>query len=150
MVIMHPPYANFLTYSEKPEDLSKPIPTFLPMFEDVMKNVLQYLDDGRMLVLVIGDMYEDSELKPLGFECMKIVLNHNCRLKAIIVKDFGKYNRQMREGDGLLTYRALTGGYYRFAHEYVMVFQKMPHTMKFLDMLGVDMKSDREIEEWFT
>ncbi|MFQ3611914.1 MAG: DNA methyltransferase, partial [Fimbriimonadales bacterium] len=90
LLIMHPPYHDIIQFSEREEDLSTAQDTedFLRMFGEVVENLTPYLEDGRYLVLVIGDKYSKGEWIPLGFYCMQEVLKRGYTLKSIIVKNF--------------------------------------------------------------
>lgn len=63
-----------------------------------MDNVGPFLENGRYLVLVIGDKYLKVEWIPLDFFCMNEVSKRGYLLKSIIVKNFvetrGKRNSQ--------------------------------------------------------
>ena len=85
--------------------------------------VTPFLDIGRYLVLVIGDMYAGSEWIPLGFRCMNEIMERGYTLKSIVVKDM-QGNRSKRNLENIWRYRALVGGFYIFKHEYVMFFRK--------------------------
>ncbi len=124
LLIMHPPYHNIVKFSEDNEDLSntKNIEEFLKMFGKVVDNTTSYLEDGRYLVLVIGDKYSRGEWIPLGFYCMQEVLKRGYLLKSIVVKNF-KETKGKRNQEKLWHYRALAGGFYIFKHEYIMFFR---------------------------
>ena len=82
------------------------------------------MEKGRFASLIIGDSYKNSEVQPLGFECMARMQKLGFALKAIIVKDMQGNERAKGKTANLWRYRALAGGFYIFKHEYVMVFQK--------------------------
>ncbi|HLC23547.1 MAG TPA: DNA methyltransferase [Dehalococcoidia bacterium] len=125
LVIMHPPYHDIIKFSSDPRDLSnaKDTQQFLSMFGQVVDNVAPYLEDGRYLVVVIGDKYAKGEWIPLGFKCMSEVMSRGYILKSIVVKNFDE-TRAKRNQKELWRYRALVGGFYVFKHEYVLLFQK--------------------------
>jgi DNA modification methylase len=127
LVILHPPYDDIIKFSDKPEDLSNCENTevFYDMFEKVAKNGYDLLEKGRFAALIIGDSYKNSEVQPLGFECMARMMKLGFRLKAIIVKDIQGNEKAKGKTANLWRYRALAGGFYIFKHEYVMVFQKV-------------------------
>jgi DNA modification methylase len=125
LVILHPPYWDVIKFSDSPEDLSaaKSLEEFLRLFREVVEKVSEVLEEGRYLGLVIGDKYSGGEWIPLGFYCMKEVMDVGYRLKGIVVKNVGE-TRLGGGSRGLWRYRALKFGFFVFAHEYVMVFQK--------------------------
>ncbi len=125
LVILHPPYYNIIKFSDDPADLSNApdIETFLDMFGRVVDNLTLYLDYGRYLVLVIGDLYQKGEWIPLGFYCVQRLLERDYLLKSIVVKNFAD-TRGKRNQENLWRYRALAGGFYVFKHEYIIICQK--------------------------
>jgi hypothetical protein len=87
--------------------------------------MVPFLEAGRYMALVIGDKYSQGEWVPLGFLCMKEVLDRgDFVLKSIIVKNFDE-TRGKRKQTSLWRYRALAGGFYVFKHEYVFLFKKV-------------------------
>ena len=67
--IMHPPYLNIIKFTEKKEDLShiSDLSTFLKQFIIAVGNGIKYLEKNRYFAIVIGDVYKNSEVIPLGF-----------------------------------------------------------------------------------
>lgn len=125
LVVLHPPYHSIIRFSDHPEDLSNcaTVEAFLQKFGQAVEVVTPFLDKGRYLVLVIGDMYAESEWIPLGFYCMQETIKRGFHLKSIVVKDM-QGNRAKRNLENIWRYRALAGGFYIFKHEYVMFFKK--------------------------
>lgn len=126
LLILHPPYADIIKFSERPDDLSNTPTTaaFLDGFEAVARNGYELLAPGRFAALIIGDKYADGELVPLGFWCMERMNRAGFKTKAIIVKNIEGNEKGKGKSANLWRYRALAGGYYIFKHEYVMVFFK--------------------------
>ena len=124
-VLLHPPYWDIIEFSKKKSDLSnaKSVEDFLEMFGKVIENTCGVLDKGRYLAVVIGDKYSDGEWIPLGFYTMQEVMKHGYKLKSIIVKNFDTTKGKMNQKE-LWRYRALSGGFYIFKHEYIFLFQK--------------------------
>ena len=89
------------------------------------KNGYNKLEKGRFAALIIGDSYKNSEVQPLGFECMARMMKLGFKLKGIIVKDIQGNERAKGKTANLWRYRALAGGFFIFKHEYVMIFQKV-------------------------
>lgn len=127
LLILHPPYDDIIKFSDRKEDLSNCANTeeFYNLFEKVAKNGYDLLEKGRFAALIIGDKYANSQLIPLGFECMKRMNNVGFITKSIIVKDMQGNERAKGKTANLWRYRALAGGFYIFKHEYVMLFQKL-------------------------
>jgi hypothetical protein len=125
LAILHPPYHSIIKFSDRPEDLSNcpSVESFLQRFGHVVDVTTEFLETGRYLTLVIGDMYERGEWIPLGFQCMQAVQQRGYKLKSIVVKDM-QNNRAKRNLENIWRYRALAGGFFIFKHEYVMFFRK--------------------------
>lgn len=126
LVIMHPPYMDIVKFTEDKDDLSNidNIHDFVKKFKIVCENSLSYLDRNRYFALVIGDVYKNSEVLPLGFYCMDMIKrNFKVKLKGIIVKNI-EGNRGKLNSENIWRYRALSSDYYIFKHEYVMIFKK--------------------------
>lgn len=125
LIIMHPPYWDIIKFSKNNRDLSntKTIDEFINLFGETIDNTYPYLDKNRYLAIIIGDKYYKKEWFPLSFYVMESVLERGYLLKSIIIKNFeetkGKMNQQK-----LWRYRALSGGFYIFKHEYILLFQK--------------------------
>ena len=127
LLILHPPYEDIIKFSDKKEDLSNCETTeqFYDLFEKVAENGYKLLETGRFAALIIGDSYKNSEVQPLGFECMQRMKNLGFKLKSIIVKDIHGNERAKGKTANLWRYRALAGGFSIFQHEYIFIFQKI-------------------------
>lgn len=127
LLILHPPYDDIIKFSDKKEDLSNCESTeqFYDLFEKVAKNGYDLLEKGRFAALIIGDSYKNSEVQPLGFECMQRMKNIGFKLKSVIVKDIQGNDRAKGKDANLWRYRALLGGFSIFQHEYIFIFQKV-------------------------
>lgn len=126
LLVLHPPYADIIKFSDLPEDLSNASTTeeFLDMFGKVAKNGYDLLEPGRFAALVIGDKYANGELIPLGFQCMQKMNEAGFITKSIIVKNIEGNEIGKGRTNNLWRYRALMGGFHIFKHEYVMIFRK--------------------------
>lgn len=125
-VIFHPPYMNIIKFTDKKEDLSQinNMNDFLSSFLKTCENILPFLDKDRYFAVVIGDIYKDSEVKPLSFNVMNIIQNNfKVKLKGIIIKNI-EGNRGKLKNENIWRYRALKSDYYIFKHEYIFVFKK--------------------------
>ncbi|MCL4297234.1 MAG: hypothetical protein KJ077_15970 [Anaerolineae bacterium] len=126
LLILHPPYADIIKFSDRPDDLSNAPTTaaFLDGFEIVARNGYELLAPGRFAALIIGDKYANGELVPLGFWCMERMNRAGFKTKAIIVKNIEGNEKGKGKSANLWRYRALAGGYYIFKHEYIILFFK--------------------------
>lgn len=125
LIMMHPPYYDIIKFSANPQDLCNAATQeeFLNKFSDVVHYSSTLLDSKRFLVLVIGDKYSQSQWIPLGFYTMQKVMEQGFKLKSIVIKNMAG-NRAKRNAENLWRRRALSGGFYIFKHEYVLIFQK--------------------------
>lgn len=126
LIMAHPPYLDIIQFTEKDEDLSNisSLTKFIDKFIIAINNVWGYLKTNKYLCLVIGDIYRDSEVIPLGFYLMyAIKKNFNCKLKGIVIKDIIG-NRGKLGLETLWRYRALKSDNFIFKHEYLFVFKK--------------------------
>lgn len=125
-VIYHPPYWDIIKFSDNEKDLSNcvTLEDFNKAFGKIIDNTSQFLEKNRYCACVIGDKYANSEIVPLGFQCMNLFLQRGFKLKAILVKNFeetkGKANQK-----AIWRYRALASDFYLFKHEYIFVFKKV-------------------------
>lgn len=125
LLLVHPPYLDIVKFTDKPEDLSQisNLSVFIDKFQTAMKNALAYLKSKHYFVVVIGDIYRDGEVIPLGFYLMNAIRKaFDCQLKGIVVKDIVG-NRAKIGQEALWKYRALVNGNYLFKHEYLFVFK---------------------------
>lgn len=125
-LILHPPYADIIKFSDKKKDLSNCNSTeeFIEKFGQVAENGFKCLESGRYAALIIGDKYSKGELVPLGFYCMQKMNEIGFKTKSIIVKNITGNEIGKGKANNLWRYRALSGGFYIFKHEYVMIFEK--------------------------
>ena len=127
LLIMHPPYHNIIKFSDHPDDLSNcyDVDHFQERFLQVYHNIAGFLEPGRHLAVVIGDIYQNGEWVPLqSLLTTQLLAAGNLRLKSIIVKNMVN-NRAKRNQEHLWRYRALANGFYIFKHEYIALFQKL-------------------------
>lgn len=125
-VILHPPYWDIIKFSEYPNDLSNSdnLNEFLEAFGKVVDNTINVLEKNRYCAVVIGDKYANSQVVPLGFYCMNLMMEKGLLLKAILVKNFGETKGKSNK-QGIWRYRALASDFYIFKHEYIFVFKKV-------------------------
>lgn len=126
-VIAHPPYMDIVKFTNKEEDLSNitDLDTFIAKFTLAMKNGLAFLEKNKYFAVVIGDVYKNSEVVPLGFYVMNAIKNtFNVKLKGVVVKNI-EGNRGKLGSQGIWKYRALQSDYFLFKHEYIFVLKKI-------------------------
>lgn len=125
LLILHPPYYNTIQFSHAPASLdhARSLTDFLTSFGEVLDHTLPYLDPQRYIALVIGDVFVNGELVPLGFYCMREIQRRACVLRGIIIKNVGE-TRGKAGQKALWRYRALRYGFFVHAHEYIMVLRK--------------------------
>lgn len=125
LVIMHPPYHDIIKFSDDSNDLSNApsVEAFIEMMGKIVDNAASVLDNGRYLVVVIGDKYVKGDWVPIGFQVMNDVMKRGFTLKSIIVKNFDETTGKRNQKE-LWRYRALVGGFYVFKHEYIFLFKK--------------------------
>jgi hypothetical protein len=65
-------------FTDNENDLSKinNLDEFLSKFKIVCENALNYLEKDRYFAIVIGDVYKNSEVMPLSFFCMDMILKN--------------------------------------------------------------------------
>jgi DNA modification methylase len=136
LVILHPPYADIIKYSEKlkdprAEDLSLSWQEFLQPenMGAVVDNAWDMLAEGGHLVLVIGDLYQKSAHVPLAYKTYDLFEKRGFVLKASIVKDFGTEIANKGKNQNIWYYRSLKGGFVVLDHEHIFVLRK-PFTKK--------------------
>lgn len=125
-LLIHPPYWDIVKFTENSCDLSKDqgLNSFIKEFIKGFNNAFQYLKSGKHFALVIGDLYRDSEVIPLGFYLMYVIRKScKCKLKGIVVKDIVG-NRGKSGQEALWRYRTLKSDTFLFKHEYIFVFKK--------------------------
>ncbi len=125
-LVLHPPYADIIKFSDLEKDLSnyEKVDDFLEQFKNVAQNGYDCLEKGRYAALIIGDKYAKGELIPLSFLCMQKMNEVGFKTKSVIVKNIEGNERGKGKTANLWRYRALAGGFYIFKHEYVFIFQK--------------------------
>ncbi|OHA13464.1 MAG: hypothetical protein A2909_00935 [Candidatus Tagabacteria bacterium RIFCSPLOWO2_01_FULL_39_11] len=123
-VILHPPYADIIKFSNDKKDLSnsKTLHDFLSKFSLVVSNTLSLFEKDRYLAIVIGDKYTEGKWIPLGFYCLNEAQKLGLTLKSIIIKNMAG-NRAKQNKESIWRYRALSSDYYIFKHEYILIFK---------------------------
>jgi len=125
LLIMHPPYHNIIEYSSKKGDGSclPNVTEFLVWFEEVTKNVIQYLEAERFLILICGNIYTGKEEQTLGVWCKDIIRKQGFLLKSHIIKDYGETKGSQNKYN-LQYVRNLRGNYNSFYGDNIFILQK--------------------------
>ncbi|MCI6989168.1 MAG: site-specific DNA-methyltransferase [Campylobacter sp.] len=124
--LFHPPYMDIVKFTDKNENLFgiSDLKEFLGAFLKVVSNTLEFLEKNRYFAVVIGILYKNSEILPLGFYVIHYIkLKFKVKLKGVIVKNIEENRGKLKSGE-IWTYRALRSDYYIFKHEYILVFKK--------------------------
>lgn len=126
-LLVHPPYWDIIHFTDQSCDLSNiaNLDDFINKFIIAMGNALNYIKVNRHFAIIVGDLYRDSAVVPLGFYLMDAInKNFKCKLKGIVVKDMVG-NRAKLGSENLWRYKALKSDYFLFKHEYIFVFRKV-------------------------
>lgn len=124
-LIVHPPYWDIIHFTDQECDLSNisSLEEFINKFIIAMKNALSFLKANRHFAIIVGDLYRESEVVPLGFHLMDAIKkNFKCKLKGIVIKDMVG-NRAKLGLENLWKYKALKSDYFLFKHEYIFLFR---------------------------
>lgn len=124
LAIMHPPYWDIIKFSENRDDLStsSSMEDFTGRLGLFAGKIKDHVGSEGHIALVIGDLYRNGEVVPLGFKSMEALQDLGLKLRGIIVKDI-QNTRAKRTSEALWRYRALKSGFYVFKHEYIFVFK---------------------------
>lgn len=126
LVIMHPPYWDIIKYSNNERDLSNY--TSLSQFLIALKSITEFARDvvvaGGFVSIIMGDMYRDGEVLPLGFYAAHTLKQTGLKLKGIYIKDIQGNESAKGINTNLWRYRALKHGFSIFSHEYILVAKK--------------------------
>lgn len=125
--IAHPPYLDIIKFTDLPEDLSQisDIKSFIEKIIIAIGHGLYSLKRNKYFAIVMGDLYRDSEVVPLGFYVMQAIQHHyRVKLKGIVTKNI-EGNRGKLNAQNIWRYRALKSDYFLFKHEYIFVFKKL-------------------------
>jgi len=125
LIIMHPPYWNIVKFSEESADGSNcsSLENYLLWFEECVRNVVKFLDKGRFLILVCGNIYKDGEELTLGVWCKDVVRKYGFRLRSHIIKDYGE-TKGGEKNYYLNYYRCLKNHYNFFYGDNIFLLRK--------------------------
>lgn len=126
--IMHPPYMSIVDYDCAMSN-APTIEHFIAEFDKCLFNMNAALKTGRVLVLVIGEVWTDGKLIPLEYYLDDLIQGYyGYRLFGRIVKDFGQTKGGVstpRRSGNLWKYRLLKFGYFRNGIDTILFYQKL-------------------------
>lgn len=124
LVIMHPPYMNAINYKSKLSDTSN-VKDFIDLLLPCMYHVDLALKSGRVLVVVIGEVWVNGTLVPLEYAVHQMITGvpYGYRLFGRIVKDFGE-TKKRGVTNNLWKCRLLKNGYFKIGIDTILFFQK--------------------------
>jgi DNA modification methylase len=120
LVLLHPPYANAIAYSDLPNDMSR-ISSVEEFHSEIMKVISEtkrVLKPDHVVALMIGDLRRNRMIVPLGFRILDACLKTGLTLREIIIKvqhncsSTEKWRKIARRMNFLL-----------LMHEYLFVFE---------------------------
>lgn len=127
LVILHPPYHNIVTYSDGNHacgSQQRTIHDFKLWFAEVVRNVDRFLEPGRMMILVCGNIYADGEELTLGVWLKDIVCGFGYKCKSQIIKDYGETKGKDVKNYNINYTRQLRGHYNNFYGDNIFILQK--------------------------
>jgi len=90
LIVVHPPYANIVKYSDgkNPDDLSSisSLPKFLDALEIAVKEMYRVLKPGRYCAILIGDTRKGQHYIPLSHFVLQRCLRAGFALKEEVIK----------------------------------------------------------------
>lgn len=122
-VLMHPPYADIIKYSEGKiaEDLSNihDIDAFCDKIEKVAKEAYRVLKPGRTCAILMGDTRREKMYIPLAFKVMERFLKVGFILKEDIIKV-----QHNCKATGFWAKRSKEFNFLLIMHEHLFIFKK--------------------------
>ncbi|PZM86576.1 site-specific DNA-methyltransferase [Candidatus Gracilibacteria bacterium] len=123
-VLMHPPYANIIQYSDgKIEgDLSNisHLEKFCDEIEKVAKESLRVLKKGKFCAVLMGDTRRNKMYQPLSFMVMQRFLKVGFTLKEDIIKI-----QHNCKATGFWVKKSKESNFLLIMHEHLFIFQKI-------------------------
>ncbi len=126
MVLAHPPYWDMVKYTNDENDGSnkQSLEEFLEWWDQILLNVLSYIERNGYFILACGNMYKNSEEIELGEILKNMVLKYGFILKQHIIKDYGETKGTEAKNYNLNYYRQLKGGYGNFYGDNIYILKK--------------------------
>ena len=99
---------------------------FFNTFKQFAKLGIDSLEQGRFVVLIIGNTYSNSTLHLEAFEYAQFLTSHGLRLKAHIVKEVWKWSTlESSTAKALWHCRALKSGFNVATFKNIFIFKKL-------------------------
>ena len=99
---------------------------FFNTFKQFAKLGIQKLEQGRFVVLIIGNTYSNSTLHLEAYEYAQFLINQGLRLKAHIVKEVWKWSTlESSTAKALWHCRALKSGFNVATFKNIFIFKKL-------------------------
>lgn len=98
---------------------------FFNTFKQFVKLGIQKLEQGRFVVLIIGNTYSNSTLHLEAYEYAQFLTNQGLYLKSHIIKEIEKWSApKPNTANSLWHYRALMSGYNVTNFKNIFIFEK--------------------------
>lgn len=125
LVVCHPPYMDIIKYNDNDGLSTADLAEFKYSMSLVFDNVRLCLKPGRVLVLIIGTVYKQSQSICLDYELMTLLADF--RLLGRVVRTFGETKGGATAGaknENLWKYRRLKYGIWALGQDVVLFLQK--------------------------
>lgn len=98
---------------------------FFNTFKQFAKLGIQKLEQGRFVVLIIGNTYSNSTLNLDAYEYAQFLINQGLRLKSHVIKEIEKWAiPKPNTAKSLWHYKALMSGYNITNFKNIFIFEK--------------------------
>jgi DNA modification methylase len=123
LIVVHPPYANIVKYSDgkNPDDLSSipSLPKFLDALEIAVKEMYRVLKPGRFCAILIGDTRKGQHYIPLSHFVLQRCLRAGFVLKEEVIKTQHNTTHAPRWSASAKHFK-----FYLIMHEHLFIFRK--------------------------
>ena len=115
LLLLNPDFMDIRTTNKK---------GFFNTFKQFAKLGIRNLEQGRFVVLIIGDTYSKSTLHLESSKCVQLLIKERLQLRAHIVKQTRKFFPKLSKVDSLWHYRALMKGFHLIDYLNIFIFTK--------------------------
>jgi DNA modification methylase len=123
LIVVHPPYANIVKYSDgkNPDDLSSisSLPKFLDALEIAVREMYRVLKPGRFCAILIGDTRKGQHYIPLSHFVLQRCLRSGFVLKEEVIKTQHNTTHAPRWSASAKHFK-----FYLIMHEHLFIFRK--------------------------
>jgi DNA modification methylase len=123
LIVVHPPYANIVKYSDgkNPDDLSSisSLPKFLDALDVAIKEMYRVLKPGHFCAILIGDTRKGQHYIPLSHFVLQRCLRSGFALKEEVIKTQHNTTHAPRWSASAKHYK-----FYLIMHEHLFIFRK--------------------------